>query len=147
MELSDYDCSAPVVVHLAKELDHGGPALVELGVGDLHPESDVLQYCVRDVRGKPVVILHQPRQQRGHVPDVEIPGGSDIIRLKLKLMDDILKVPDVLEALEDIVGHVGVVPVHLPHLSQDLLRVALVEISVKKFPAEDILNSPDSDSS
>lgn len=62
-------------------------------------------------------------------------------------MDDILKVPDVLEALEDIVGHVGVVPVHLPHLSQDLLRVALVEISVKKFPAEDILNSPDSDSS
>ena len=58
----------PVVVHLPEEPDHGRPPLVVLGVVDLHAQPRVLQSRVNDVRRQPLVVLHQARQQRGHVP-------------------------------------------------------------------------------
>ena len=58
----------PVVVHLPEKPDHGRPPLVVLGVVDLHAQPRVLQSRVNDVRRQPLVVLHQARQQRGHVP-------------------------------------------------------------------------------
>ena len=47
---------------------------------------------------------------------------------------EVFEIPDVAETLDDVAGDVRVVPVQLPDLPQNLLRVAFVEVGVEQLP-------------
>ena len=46
----------------------------------------------------------------------------------------VFEIPDVAETLDDVASDVRIVPVKLPDLPQNLLRVALVEVGVEQLP-------------